>query len=185
MLTLAPVDPMSDLDLLVDWLTAERAVFWGMTGYTREEIAEVYAWLDEQTTHHAYLVREQDVPVALLQSYRPEADVIGEHYERRPGDLGMHLFLGPGERRAGLGGEVIVSFCRFLFADPAVKRLVVEPDIRNERAIRRLVRTGCELGEVAEVPGPLPELPGKTAQFAFLTRERFAELYGAGDVGAG
>lgn len=181
MLTLNEVDPVGDLELLVSWLTQERGRYWGMTDYTRDDIAEVYGWLDEQSTHHAYLVRLDDVPVALVQDYRPEVDVIGECYDRLDGDIGVHFFIGPGERRADFSGQVIVFFVRYLFSDPSCRRIVVEPDVRNEPAVARLVRMGVELGPIADVPGPLPELPGKTAQFGFLTRARFEELFGASD----
>lgn len=177
-LTLRAVDPAADLDLLVDWLTAERAVYWGMTDYTRDEIAETYAWLDAQETHHAYLVRLDDEPVALLQTYDPAHDVIGKSYDVESGDVGIHFFIGPGERRPGLSSLVLLFFLRYRLADTSVRRLVVEPDARNAPAVARLERMGCVLGPVAWVDGPLPELPGKTAQFAFMTRERFEELYG-------
>lgn len=177
-LTLTEVDPRADLELLVGWLREERARFWGMTDYTADEIAEVYGWLDEQQTHHAYLARLDGVPAALLQSYLPEADVIGEHYDREPGDIGVHFFVGPGDRRPDFSGRVLVFFARYLLADPDRRRIVVEPDARNQAAIDRMVRMGCVLGPVTFVPGPLPEIPGKTAQFAFLERDRFEELYG-------
>jgi hypothetical protein len=55
---------------------------------------------------------------------------------------------------------------------------VLEPDAGNAAAVARVERMGCVLGPVAWVDGPMPELPGKTAQFAFMTRERFEDLFG-------
>jgi penicillin G amidase len=60
---------------------------------------------------------------------------------------------------------------RFVFADPAVYRLVVEPDIANHRAVARMRQLGF-------VCGPIIDLPEKTAQLAFLTRDRWVALYG-------
>ena len=55
-----------------------------------------------------------------------------------------------------------------LFADPAVTRIVAEPDVRNLRIFRRLLPLGYELG-------PVVQLPGKTARLVFLDREAYVE----------
>ena len=52
----------------------------------------------------------------------------------------------------------------FLFSQPAVDRIVIEPDIANDRAVARARLFGFALG-------PQVELPGKSGQLAFLTRE--------------
>jgi penicillin amidase len=58
------------------------------------------------------------------------------------------------------------AFARFLFADPARRLIVVEPDVRNQMALRRLEREGFTFaGEI--------ELPATRAQLAFLTREAY------------
>jgi siderophore synthetase component/RimJ/RimL family protein N-acetyltransferase len=177
-LTLAPVDPVADLDLLAGWLTEDRAVFWGMTDHSRDEIGEVYGWIDAQDTHHAFLVRLDGDPVALVQTYDPFHDVIGEAYDRQPGDVGMHFFIGPGGRRAGLTSLVLLFFARHLLSDASASRIVLEPDADNAAAVTRLERMGCVLGPRTWIDGPLPELPGKTAQLAFMTRDRFEGLFG-------
>ena len=35
-----PVDPHADLDVLHGWVTEERAAYWGMTGFTRQQVLE-------------------------------------------------------------------------------------------------------------------------------------------------
>ena len=96
-LTHRPLDPVADLDLVHGWVTQERAEFWGMTDHTREEVGEVYAYLDSLSTHHAYLVHEvaaapgDAVPVAIFQTYEPQHDPVGEAYAVQEGDLGVHL----------------------------------------------------------------------------------------------
>ena len=177
-LSLAEVDPVADLDLIHTWVTQERARFWGMGDYTREEVGEVYTWLDEQATHAAYLVSLDGEQVALVQSYDPAYDVIGECYDRQSGDIGMHALIGPGERRPNFSGHVLVFFAGYLMLDPSYERIVLEPDLRNDKAVSRLQRMGCELGPVTHVPSPIEGEPGKTAQFAFLRRETFEVLYG-------
>lgn len=159
---LRPVDPAGDLDLLHAWVTQERAEFWGMTDHTREEVGEVYAFLDSLETHHAYLVLRDTEPVAIFQTYEPEHDPLGEHYDVQPGDLGIHLFVAAGERVPGFTGELACFLLTWTLSDPAVRRIVVEPDVRNVRSVARFARQGFE-------PGPIVDLGHKTAQLAFLT----------------
>jgi penicillin amidase len=163
-----PVDPVGDLDLLHGWVTHERARFWGMTDHTRDEVGEVYAYLDSLGTHHAYLVHEHragTVPVAIFQTYEPEHDPVGEAYDVQPGDLGVHLFVGPGERRPGFTGSLAAYLLGVVLADPSVLRVVVEPDVLNERSRARMLRHGFE-------EGPVVDLGHKRAQLAFLTRDQ-------------
>lgn len=54
---------------------------------------KVYAFLDSLPTHHAYLAREAGVPVALLQTYEPGADPVGDCYDVLEGDLGAHFMM--------------------------------------------------------------------------------------------
>lgn len=167
--TLRPLDPDADLDLVHDWVTQERAVFWGMTDHTREQVREVYAFLASLDTHHAYLVHEgrdgSERSVAIFQTYEPERDPVGEVYDVQPGDLGVHLFVGPGDRVPGFTGALTRFVVGEVLTDPAVRRIVVEPDVRNERSVARFLREGF-------VPGPVVDLGHKTAQLAFLTRDQ-------------
>lgn len=161
------LDPVADLDLVHGWVTQPRARFWGMTEHTREEVGEVYAYLDSLSTHHAYLVHEAradgEEPVAIFQTYEPRHDPVGEAYAVQDGDLGVHLFVAPGEPRPGFTGRLVQHLMGRVFADPAVRRVVVEPDVLNERSLARFAREGFVLG-------PVVDLGHKTAQLAFLPR---------------
>ncbi|WP_324794107.1 GNAT family N-acetyltransferase [Streptomyces cyaneofuscatus] len=167
---LVPVDPAADADLLHGWVTEERARFWGMADHTREQVREIYEFVDSLPTHHAYLALRDGVPAALFQTYEPDADPVGECYDVQPGDFGIHLLIAPAEGEGAGGGAVkgytdalLTAFIGYVFSDPAHLRVVVEPDARNEKALARMVRVGFELG---------PEIrkPEKTARLAFLTR---------------
>ncbi|MFG3407796.1 GNAT family N-acetyltransferase [Streptomyces sp. NPDC048142] len=161
---LVPVDPAADLDLLHGWVTEERARFWGMSGHTREQVLEIYEFVDSLPTHHAYLALRDGVPAALFQTYEPDADPVGECYDVQPGDFGIHLLIAPADGAVkGYTDALLTAFVGHVFSDPAHLRVVVEPDARNEKALARMVRVGFELG---------PEIvkPEKTARLAFLTR---------------
>lgn len=161
---LVPVVPAADAGLLHAWVTEERARFWGMADHTREQVQEIYEFVDSLPTHHAYLALRDGVPAALFQTYRPDADPVGEHYDVQPGDLGIHLLIAPAEGPVkGYTDALLTAFIGYVFSDPAHLRVVVEPDARNEKALARMVRVGFELG-------PEIEKPEKTARLAFLPR---------------
>ncbi|MGW3329148.1 GNAT family N-acetyltransferase [Streptomyces rubiginosohelvolus] len=163
---LVPVDPAADAGLLHGWVTEERARFWGMADHTREQVREIYEFVDSLPTHHAYLALRDGVPAALFQTYEPDADPVGECYDVRPGDFGIHLLIAPAEGEGAVKGyteALLTAFIAYVFSDSAHLRVVVEPDARNEKALARMVRVGFELG-------PEIEKPEKTARLAFLTR---------------
>ncbi|MEV1145717.1 GNAT family N-acetyltransferase [Micromonospora sp. NPDC049799] len=166
-LSLVVLDPGAHADLVHGWVTQPRATFWGMGSWTVEQVREIYEFVDGLPTHHAFLIMLDGAPIGLFQSYQPEADPVGERYEVQPGDVGMHLLLAPGDDPPrGLTTAVAPALFRSLFRDPAARRIVAEPDVRNDRALRRLQREGFTLDEEID-------MPDKRARLAFLTRARF------------
>ncbi|MFG3708767.1 GNAT family N-acetyltransferase [Micromonospora sp. NPDC047670] len=166
-LSLVVLDPKSHAELVHGWVTEPRASFWGMGSYSVDDVREIYEFVDGLATHHAYLIMLDDAPIGLFQTYEPAADPVGERYDVRPGDVGMHLLLAPGAHPPrGLTTAVGPALARFLFSDPTRQRIVVEPDVRNQRALDRLEREGFTFGDEID-------MPDKRARLAFLTRARF------------
>ncbi|WP_406369168.1 acetyltransferase [Streptomyces sp. NBC_00647] len=172
-----PLDAAVDAETVHAWASQERAGFWGMNGLTQEGIAEIYAHMNTLGTHHAFLVRKDDVPIALLQTYEPQADRISACYEVRPGDIGVHLLLapaGPEGRQAGWTAALAAVIASYVLGTLGRSRVVTDPDVRNEKAISRLLRQGFVAGPEVVLPRiDLPEvqLPEKRARLAFLTRK--------------
>ncbi|MGW0373435.1 GNAT family N-acetyltransferase [Streptomyces coeruleorubidus] len=172
-----PLDPETDAGTVHRWVSEDRAAFWGMTGLTERQVAEIYAHMDTLTTHHAYLVVRDGEPVALLQTYEPEADRVSECYDVRPGDIGVHLLVapaGPGGARSGWTARLVTVVARYVLLGLDRRRIVVDPDVRNEKAITRFLTMGFTPGPVVILPEiDLPDvyLPEKKAQLAFLDRE--------------
>ncbi|MFC9295543.1 GNAT family N-acetyltransferase [Streptomyces sp. NPDC057011] len=172
--TITPVDPAADSGLIHGWVTQERARFWGMGGAGRELVQEIYEDVDRRTTHHAFIAARDGVPVALFQTYDCAEDRVSECYEVQPGDVGVHLLIAPGDGapERGFSGGLLTAFLAHLFSDPATRRVVAEPDARNDKALARLERTGFTLGPEIELPEiDLPEvyLPAKKARLCFLS----------------
>ncbi|MFD7324530.1 GNAT family N-acetyltransferase [Streptomyces sp. NPDC059875] len=167
-----PVDPDRDAALIHGWVNEDRARFWGMGGTTVDQVRDIYAHLDSLTTHHGFLVRRDGEPVALFQTYEPEADRVSECYEVRPGDIGVHILIAPATTpERGFSGGLLTALIDFTLTGRT--RIVAEPDAANEKAIALLVRAGFELGPEVVLPEvDLPEvfIPEKKARLAFLTR---------------
>jgi hypothetical protein len=168
-----PVDPDRDAALIHGWVNEERARFWGMGGTTVDQVRDIYAHLDSLTTHHGFLVRRDGEPVAIFQTYDPEADRVSECYDVLPGDIGVHLFLAPtAAPERGFSTGLLTVLIDFALSGGRT-RIVGEPDAANEKAIGLLVRSGFELGPEVVLPEvDLPEvfIPEKKARLAFLTR---------------
>ncbi|MFJ8592043.1 GNAT family N-acetyltransferase [Streptomyces sp. NPDC093598] len=172
-----PLDPGADAAVIHRWVSEERAVFWGMTELTEQQVAGIYAHMATLDTHHAYLVVKDGEPVALLQTYEPEADRVSECYDVRPGDIGVHLLLapaGPGGAQPGWTARLVTAVAAYVLLGLDRRRVVVDPDVRNEKAVTRFLTMGFTPGPVVLLPEiDLPDvhLPEKKAQLAFLDRE--------------
>ncbi|MEV7319808.1 GNAT family N-acetyltransferase [Streptomyces sp. NPDC093970] len=176
---LRPLDPERDADVVHSWVSEERAAFWGMTGLTRDRVAGIYAHMATLDTHHAYLAllaERDDAPVALLQTYEPAADRVSECYDVRPGDIGIHVLLapaGPDGPRPGWTDGLLSAFTEFALRTLDRHRIVVDPDVRNAKAIARFTRQGFTRGPAVVLPEidlPDVQIPAKHAQLAFLDR---------------
>ncbi|MET9800043.1 GNAT family N-acetyltransferase [Streptomyces sp. NPDC006368] len=167
-----PVDPHRDAPLLHRWVSEDRARFWGMRDATPDDVREIYAHLDSLTTHHAFLVYREEEPVALFQTYEPEADRVSECYDVRPGDIGVHLLLAPARApERGFSSRLLTTLTAFALTGR--ERIVAEPDAANDKAIALLTRNGFELGPEVVLPEVLlPEVHilEKRARLAFLSR---------------
>lgn len=166
--TVRPVDPDADGPLLHRWVTAPRAAFWGMQQHSLDDVVEVYRYIGDQPHLRALLAESDGQPLALLQTYDPTVDEIGAFYDRRPGDVGMHLLLADDPARAGRTPEILDHLLDAFFGHAAVQRLVFEPDAGNEKSLALLRSRGAE-------PGPQVHLvlsyAEKDAQFWFFPRE--------------
>lgn len=166
--SLYPLRVPQDMALLHDWVRRDYARYWGMQQCDLAAVRAAYAQLQASGHAQALLGHLDGVPAFLMERYDPAHDVLGQHYPVQPGDIGMHLLLAPPlQPRSGFSRAVMLTVLAALFADPAVARVVVEPDVRNDK-IHRLNRHAGFIyqGEI--------QLPHKRAALAFCSRAQFA-----------
>jgi len=138
-LAMRPLDADGDAALVHAWVTAPRARFWQMEHATLDEVRAEYASIVADPAREAWIGLHDGVPAFLVEAYDPADDPVGAHLDPLPGDRGMHLLVAPpaGDPLPGFTTAVMRHVVAHLLRDPAVRRLVVEPDVRNE-AIQRL-----------------------------------------------
>ncbi|WP_338683495.1 GNAT family N-acetyltransferase [Streptomyces acidiscabies] len=165
--TFRPVDPLTDSELLHSWLTHPKAAYWMMLDAKLEDIERAYMAVAADEHQQAFLGLEHGAPAFVMERYDPVHRELPGLYDPLPGDVGMH-FLTPATDtpRSGFTLAVITAVMAHLFADPAVARVVVEPDVSNT-AVHALNEA---VGFVAEREIQKPE---KTALLSFCTREQF------------
>ncbi|TXJ85143.1 N-acetyltransferase [Streptomyces lavendulae] len=168
-----PVDPLADAELLHSWITHPKAAFWMMQDARLEDIERAYMEIAADEHQHALLGLRDGVPAFLLEKYDPAHRELVGLYEPRPGDVGMH-FLTPATDTPehGFTKAVITAVMAHLFEDPAVERVVVEPDVRN-KAVHALNAA------VGFVPEREIQKPEKEALLSFCTREQFTKAVSA------
>ncbi len=168
-LQIQPLVVERDVDSLHAWVTHPRSVYWEMQGASREDVAEEYAAIGASDHHEAFLGLAAGRPQFLVERYDPRHGSLAGLPEIREGDLGMHVLVAPTEKpRHGFTRAVMRTVMRFCLADSAVRRVVVEPDVRNEAIASLNAAAGFVV--LRQV-----QLPTKTAALSVATRESFAD----------
>lgn len=162
---LRAVHPATDLAVLHTWMhDPEVARFWAMAVPRPQLAAYLRAQIDASHTT-PYLGCLDGTPISYWEVYRADLDPLRHHYPARPRDIGVHLLLGPAERRGrGLGARLLRAVTDWQLAtQPYTERVVAEPDVRNVRSVRAFARAGFRhAGDI--------ELPDKRA--ALMVRDR-------------
>lgn len=164
---LRPVDPELDAAILHSWVTHPKATFWMMGDASVEDVATEYRRIAAEPHHDALLGFVDGSPAFLMERYDPtQVELVGA-YDAEPGDTGMHFLVAPADTPLhGFTRSVISAVLTTIFSDGSVRRVVVEPDIRNT-AVHRLNEA------VGFVPLREIDLPGKTALLSACTRDAF------------
>lgn len=167
-LTITPLDLDAHLPLLHAWVTHPRSVYWGMQDATPADVHAEYARIAEDPHHDAWLGRADGVPQFLVEVYDPAHSPLAGLDGLLPGDRGMHVLVAPSETPVhGFTAAVFRAVMEFCFDAPWVERVVVEPDVRNDKIAALNAAAGFRVDRHVE-------LEDKTAALSFCTRADFA-----------
>lgn len=175
-LTIEPLDVARDADLLFQWVTHPRSVYWGMQESTPDEVAAAYAEIVADPHHDAFLGRADGEPQFLVERYDPVLRELVGVPELREGDIGMHVLVAPTDTpQHGFTADVMRAVVQFCFEQPQVRRVVVEPDVRNDKIAALNAAAGFRVEREVQ-------LKDKVAALSFCTREDFAASELGGDA---
>ena len=164
---LRDLDPDADAPLVHSWVTHPKARFWLMHDADVAAVAAEYRRIAEHPHHDAYLGLWRGTPAFLVERYDPAEVELRGLYPAEDGDVGMHFLCAPTDRPVhGFSLAVITFVLAWLFDEPTSRRVVVEPDLRNE-AVQAL---NTAVGFTAVGPVVKPE---KVALLSTCTRESF------------
>lgn len=169
-----PVQPRLDSELLHSWLTHPKAAFWLMQNASRDDVEREFLDIAATPSREAYIGLRHGQPVFLVERYAPENDPIADSGLVLPGDVGMHFLVAPTDTPLpGFTQAVLVTVMELLFADEAIHRVVVEPDIRNTAVHTLNAAVGFQIEKTIQ-------LPSKDALLSTCTRAQFRAAREAG-----
>jgi acetyl CoA:N6-hydroxylysine acetyl transferase len=161
------LDPDGDLDLVHGWMHQPHVIPFWQLDLDRADLA-AYLRRTAGDDHRLVLIGSVDgEPLSYWECYWAARDPLAGHYAAEPADQGVHLLIGPPERTGrGLGRQLLAAVVAWqLDREPATRRVVAEPDVRNRRMIHVFERCGFRrAGEL--------DLPDKRA--ALMVHERGA-----------
>lgn len=169
-ITIRPFQVKKDSAFLQKWVTQEYAVFWGMQNATVKEVEEEYSQLIAPEHYNVFVGMFNNKPAFIVERYDPQLDIINGFFKAKTADCGVHIIIAPPKitKTPNFTWFMFRSIMDFVFTNPTINRIVVEPDIRNKKMFALCQRIGFQLGNVIE-------LPNKTAQLAFLTKTNYQQ----------
>ncbi|MCU1719233.1 GNAT family N-acetyltransferase [Pseudomonas sp. 5P_3.1_Bac2] len=158
-----------DVAVLHPWYQMDYAHFWLMQNMTLEATRSFYADAASSGHMQAFMGFYQGRPAFVVECYAPRHDPVGQCYEVRDGDVGMHFFVGPSSAPIRhFTRDILRVVMAFMFDHQGAQRVVVEPDERNSKVHRLNHLVGFIDAEVIQ-------LPHKRALLSFCTAGDFAQ----------
>ncbi|WP_034947938.1 GNAT family N-acetyltransferase [Erwinia oleae] len=156
-----------DASLIHSWVTRDYARFWGMQNDSLDQVTDFYQRLTADNPHAALIGCCNDRPAFLMEFYRASEDEIGKFYPARPDDYGMHILIAPASTPVKqFSWQVFTVVMDYMFSLPEVKRVVVEPDVRNNKIHPLNKRAGFRYQHTID-------MGHKTAWLAFCQRDDY------------
>ena len=124
--------------LLLQWLSQPHAQQWW--GDALEEVDLIY---DDKGEHEPFIACIDDEPIAYIQAWWPTKHPdLPWQFKMSPTTRGIDITIGAAnDLGRGFGTMIVKAFAAKLFAEGAT-RLIIDPDITNERAKAAYVKAG-------------------------------------------
>ncbi|NIG56237.1 GNAT family N-acetyltransferase [Chitinophaga sp. Cy-1792] len=172
--TLRALQMEQDIPIIHDWVNREYARYWQMQHTSTEDVKAVYTAITQTKGTQVLMGFYAGHPAFLLECYWVNEDPLSNYYDAMPGDLGFHILVAPAEKPIhNFTWNVFSVIIEYMLSEPAVHRLVVEPDVRNEKIHILNKRAGFEYQKIIS-------LPQKDAYLGFCTREQYNAAKSAG-----
>jgi len=162
-----------DIETIYNWVTKPYAKYWGMQNMTLEEVKNSYKDFEGSTHYEVIIGMYENKPIFLMEKYKASEDRIANYYEVKNGDYGMHILVGPTTKKIpSFTWNIFTTILDYFFSKTAVSRIVVEPDVNNQKIHVLNKKAGFQYKKEIE-------LPEKKAALAFCDRRQYKQAYTA------
>lgn len=158
----------SDAGTIAGWMRLPHVARWWQQPWPAERWSEEVGRLAGGDCSVPCMLSLDGTELGYVELYRVRRDPLGDYYDCDLYDWGVHVAIGEPDRiGGGIGRRLLAALAGALFAaDPRCRRVVAEPDVRNEPSIRAFAAAGFV--RVADL-----RLPDKTA--ALMVYQRRAD----------
>ncbi|MEE6131479.1 GNAT family N-acetyltransferase [Priestia sp. GS2] len=162
-----------DFDRLHGWMNQEHVIpFWNLDKPRAEYASHLKHFLAKK--HQQLLIGEIDgQPMSYWEAYMVSEDLIRHYYDYEKGDQGIHLLIGEKDYLGkGFIYPLMLRLMKRMFEVSETKRIMAEPDIRNEKMIHVFEKCGFQQLKTVE-------LPDKTAMLLYCQQDVFESRWNA------
>ena len=148
-----------DLDLLCKWFNEPHVKEWWDDQLSDEEIKSKYKNRIGNSIVVPFIIYLNNRPIGFMQYYH--ADKVGDGWwpEEAEGTVGIDQFIGEKDLiNRGIGTKMIRAFVTYLFLNPKIKKIIIDVDPKNLRAIRCYEKAGFDFIQEIMTPDGLAYL---------------------------
>ncbi|WP_417940626.1 GNAT family N-acetyltransferase [Flavobacterium sp. RS13.1] len=151
-ITLRPVDPDRDLEMLHEWFHREHALKIWQMNWPIKELELFYRTLLPGDISHSYIGEVNGEPTFNIEVYWANRDIVGGYYDSLPSDYGTHLFIAPTDSKLKFTSAVTQSMMDFVFAEAKVGKMVGEGAVNSIASMLNKAHVGFKIEKVIEMP---------------------------------
>lgn len=152
--------------------------YWNMQGSTAKSLEAYYRAQMESDILFPFIISYGQLPIALIELYSVEKDVLANHIEARIADKGIHTLMAPPryllsklpQKIKQLSRETLITALQFAFSFEGIDRVYTEPHIDNFHANELAKNMGFTF--IKEI-----SFPDKKANLFCFEKQLFLDTY--------